>query len=205
MELWIGVGLFVILLAVIAVVSAKVSRLLSAKHLSEISDCMARLKIAALKAMVRPGEPDPYEQNFHPDQVAQQTLVTSAGLGLMYTVSKQDDLYSHHISMSSHAGSLAHSAAMTIATWISYFLNIPVDEVGVPPELSNAPGFVWHMTFVLSEEEEHHYEQARPRILTVSDITPAMWKQLGSARESIVERSLANQRSRCLDSNSRPK
>jgi hypothetical protein len=190
MELWIVAGISVLLLAVLAAfAAAKVSRLLSAKHLSEISDGMASLKIVALKTIMRPGEL--YEKELYSDLVDKQTFVSSAGLGLMYTVSKQDNLYMHHISISLSSSTLAHSAAMTIAAWISYFLNIPTQKISVPPELSNAPGAVWHITFELSEKEESDYEQTRPRILAAAEITPALWKQIGPVRESIVERSLS--------------
>jgi hypothetical protein len=191
MAMWIGFGIMLLaFVIVVALFANKLNTLFSAKHLSEISDGIAGLKIAALKAILRPGQI--HEQELYSSQVDEQTFVTSTGFGLMYTISKQGDLYCHHISVSQRTGVLAHSAAMTIATWLAYFLEIPAEKVTVPPELSGAPGEVWHITFELSEAEEERYEQTRPRILATTDVTPLLWQQMGTPRDIIVQHSLAN-------------
>ncbi|HEY9683634.1 MAG TPA: hypothetical protein V6C86_18790 [Oculatellaceae cyanobacterium] len=192
---WIYFDIFVILLVVVVLFfAAKSAALLSAKHLSEISNGLAGLKVAALKAILRPGEL--YEKDLYSTQIDQQTFVTSIGLGFMYTISKQDNLYLHHISVSLRSGALAHSSAMTIAAWLAYFLDIPADKISVPPEISTTPGDVWHVTFELSEAEEKRFEASRPRILPSSKITRAVWQEINPGREKIFERSLPGSRPR---------
>lgn len=192
---WICFGFFLILLVMVVLFfAAKSASLLSARHLSEVSNGIAGLKLAALKAVLRPGEL--YEKDLYSTQIDQQTFVTSIGMGFMYTISKQDNLYLHHISVSLRSGALAHSSAMTIAAWLAYFLDIPADKISVPPEISTTPGDVWHVTFELSEAEEKRFEASRPRILPSSKITRAVWQEINPGREKIFERSLPGSRPR---------
>jgi hypothetical protein len=177
--------LIVIAIVVIYIVGGarKYANLFSAGHIAEFSNGMAQLKRAALASVLRPGE------EYQADRYDHNTFVSSAGLGVMYTISMQKDLFCHHISLSHQNAALAHSAAMTFASWISYILNVPADKIRVPVGASSLPGEVWHVTFELSDAEQTAFKSSTPQIMEGKSVTDTLWKQLASTREEIVRSS----------------
>jgi hypothetical protein len=183
-------SIFIVLIVIAIVViyiageAHKYSSLFAPKHISEFATGMAQLKRAAMASIIQPGE------DYQAERFDHNTFVSSAGLAAMYTISMQKELFCHHISLSHQTAVLAHSAAMTFATWISYILNVPAEKIKVPIGLSSVPGEVWHVTFELTDAEQAAYKTASPRIPEKQAVTDSLWKELAPNRDLILKASL---------------
>ncbi|HEY9776853.1 MAG TPA: hypothetical protein V6C81_24025 [Planktothrix sp.] len=185
-----------LVVAFIAGGAYKYSSLFAPKHICEFATGIAQLKRAALASIIQPGE------EYEARRFDHNTLVTGAGLGVMYTISMQKDLFCHHISISHQTSSLAHSAAMTFATWVSYILNVPAEKISVPIGASSLPGDVWHVTFELTADEEAAYKASEPQVVDQKTVTDSLWKQIAPRREIIMQASLPNAAPRQLPGSS---
>jgi hypothetical protein len=184
MEVPVQPALFWTIIAAVAVlllvfsVNHKYAQLFGSKHITELANGLAQLKRAALSSIIPEGE------EYKPERFQHNTIVTSKNLGVIYTISIQQNMYCHHISLSHQTSALAYSAATSFAAWISYILQVSSEKVRVPYSMSSVPGGVWHVVFELTPDEQAAYKSSEPHLLQESSVD-STWKQLGPARAQI--------------------
>lgn len=184
------VGMCIVAVAIVVVVvlvaagAMKYDRILGEKNLSELSVSLTKLKAYALEHPLQglSNESVPIDPGYCID--------TDQGMRLVYTISKNSDAYQHHISLSGGPSYLAHSAAMTIASWMGHCLTVDATKISVPLNLGNQDGFVRHIVFELNETEQENFASKPVRQYTVQEITKTTWQELMTDRDKIQKNSL---------------
>lgn len=190
---FIGVGVLVLVIGAIVYVTAsgamKYDRLLGEKNMSELSDILSALKPYAIEhPLVATHDPEvSLDHGYFRD--------TDQGMRIIYTVSKNGGVYNHHISLSGGPSYLAHSAALTFASWMGHCLSVDAAKISVPQNFGNQDGFVRHILFDLNEAEQQVFVRETVRKYKPTEITKQTWQSLMSDREKITRNSLPQTRS----------
>lgn len=179
----------VIAIAVLAVVGAialshmlrHYDVLLGPDNISDMSAKLAGLKRSANGDQVLTAVPG--------ELPADLRTVTSKGMALIYTVSTDANRYSHHLSVSCAGQPIAHSAAMTLAAWMAYCLDVPAGRITVPPFSGN--GCVRHVQFEFDKNEQDAFASTQVKVLQKDQIGKDLWKRVMEQRAQIETNSLA--------------
>jgi hypothetical protein len=126
-------------------------RLFADAHFVEVARGVDRLKDAALERVIVSDE----------DEVAspadRRTLVTSAGLALLYTVRAVEGRFVHHYSVSVAGRYTAHAVGETFTLFVAKLLGLPFEALALGVGRST----VHHAEFRLSAGEQAEFA-ARP-------------------------------------------
>ena len=120
---------------------------------------------------------------------AELRTITAQGMALVYTVSTDTNRYSHHLSVSCEGQPIAHSAAMTLAAWMAYCLDVPAGRITVPPFSGN--GCVRHIQFEFDKDEQDAFASTQVKVLQKDQIGKDLWKRIMEQRAQIETNSLA--------------
>ncbi len=185
---FVGIGVLVLVIAAVVFVTAsgamKYDRLLGEKNMSELSSIIASLKPYALE--------HPLEATHDPGVSLDHGYFrdTDQGMRIIYTVSRNGATYQHHISLSGGPSYLAHSAALTFASWMGHCLSVDAAKISVPQNYGNQDGFVRHILFDLSESEQQTFARESVKKYEPAEITKETWQGLMADREKITKNSL---------------
>lgn len=190
MQILMIAGLVVLLLVIVGIVfltasgAMKYDRLLGEKNMSELSEILVKLKTFAIEHPLEATH-DPAVQLDHG-----YYLDTDQGMRIIYTISKHKSTYQHHISLSGGPSYLAHSAALTFASWMGHCLMVDAAKISVPQNYGNQDGFVRHILFELDDGEQQEFANRQVRSYSPVEITKETWQGLMSEREKIIKNSL---------------
>lgn len=183
MEMWLTIAI-VAALAIVAFfvgnalqLNKKYSELLSDKNVAELSARLDELKKQASDEVL--------ETISGADIPESLRAATSCGMNIIYTIDNRDGNFNHHISVSYEGHYFAHSAGMTIASWIAYFLNVQTEKILVP---RNDNGAVRHVMFALNDEEQRYFLSSAVRVVSEEQVQ-ALWKTVMMTRKNIEENS----------------
>ncbi len=179
----LGVGLLVgaaVLAFIVLRINSKYGSLFSNENIVNMSSRLGALKQEANNNVLEAS---------NVVEVSPVNLVTDTGMPLTYTVSKAGSQFAHHFAISFGNTYVAHSAAITIASWVAYCLDIPSEKITVPVQAGDGAGRVRHILFSLSEHEQQVYLQKSVRVVTTAEIQ-SLWKTVMQAREAIMANSL---------------
>ncbi len=172
----------VILGAILMRVNSKYDTLLGAENISDLSAKIGDLKNRANANFVSPADSISLPKDLH--------IITTTGMPVTYTVSREANQYRHHIALSSQGTYFAHSAGMTLAAWLAHFLDVPSAKFTVPATAGD--GRVRHIVFTLDENEQSDFSAKAVRVVNKEQVTQDLWKQILQEREAIVANSLPN-------------
>jgi hypothetical protein len=108
--------------------------------------------------------------------VQRQSLVTPCGLGIVYTIEQQRDVFLHHISLSRNGGAVAHAAAKNLTPFILSTLGIPSlgkSDLSLPPSKSG----IQHISFSLTAEQQHQYNTMGVTVPPSTQEAEEYWKK----------------------------
>ena len=182
----LGIGLLVgigILAFILFRINSKYKTLLSNEQLADMSAKLGALKLEANNNVL---------ESTDSHETMPASVVTSIGMPLTYSVSKDGSQFSHQLAVSFGGTYVAHSAAMTVASWIAYCLSIPCEKITVPAQAGDGSGRVRHIVFSLSAHEQENYLQTPVRQMSATEIKN-LWKAVMNAREAIMANSLPPQ------------
>jgi thiamine pyrophosphate-dependent acetolactate synthase large subunit-like protein len=110
-----------------------------------------------------------------------RAFVTRAGIVIYYTISRNDNLYSHHFSLTDRYGITAHAVGATLVVYIGLLLNIPPDILTV----ERSEQQVFHASFDLTEAEQAMFVASPLQTPTLAKVR-AMLEECREARHTLV-------------------
>lgn len=141
--------------------SATYRRIFADAHFVEVAQGIVRLKAAALSRVIVSDE----DEVRSPTDL--RTLITSAGLVLVYTIRRMDNMFVHHCSISLAGGYTAHAVGESFTLFVAKLLGVPFEQLALGVGRST----VHHAEFHLSEGAEATFA-AR----SVPEVSPAVIK-----------------------------
>ncbi len=178
------IGIAILALVIAFVISRMLKQydvLLGAENIADMSTALVELKRLANGDQLLSETPT--------DVPTTLRALTGVGMRVIYTVVANQGIYQHHVSLSYSGQPIAHSAGMTLASWIAYTLDVPTERVSVPVNMGN--GSVRHIQFQLDEAAQSTFVARPVKVVKKPDITPDLWKQVMSNRKAIETNSLA--------------
>lgn len=180
-------GLGVIALCIVIPVhllSRKYDRLMGSDHISELS-----LKFKGLKSKAV----DTLEDEISENEIAKNSIQTSTGFAVLYTISKEENgSHTHHLSISQNGSLIAHTAAMVMAAWFAKILSVDPSKMVVPLDVGDSGGTIRHIIFVLDGEEQSKFIEQEVVELSVKQVQE-IYSDFDKLREPIVNNSLNRQ------------
>jgi len=143
--------------------------LFSVKHYREVAHVLERLRT---QAELRPFVDG--EETFVEDGDPRKAL-TSRNLALAYTITQEDDLFVHHLSVSTPPrGGITFAAGETFVSFFAWRLGLK------PAECSAFMGVsVFHLEFAISEENQMGFMDRSPILPTGIDLDTVRKEVLG--------------------------
>jgi hypothetical protein len=181
MQIGVVVGfLFGIALVLLVLLprSAQLKKIFSNDHLIEIAEQMEVGKPLAVSLA------DVAEEKFALEDDP-RTFVTSAGIVIYYTISRNENLYLHHFSLTDQYGITAHAVGATLVVYIGLLLNIPPDILTV----ERSEQQVFHASFDLTEAEQAMFVASPLQTPTLAKVR-AMLEECREARHTLVVHSI---------------
>lgn len=150
---WVVVAIAVVVFLFVArrlLAGAPYAQMFSAPHLAELARKVDKAKTAALADLAEGGTGDE-----DPAKAVERgaAFVTSAGIGMMYSIAKKQDVVEHHLSMSWSGGALAKSGAATVLAFVRKVLGFGDARCTVEP----AQRGVFHLVASMSPEQHEAF------------------------------------------------
>lgn len=178
----IGIAILALVLAfVISRMLKQYDVLLGAENIADMSTALVELKRLANGDQLLSETPT--------DVPTTLRALTGVGMRVIYTVVANQGIYQHHLSLSYTGQPIAHSAGMTLASWIAYTLDVPTEKVSVPVSMGN--GSVRHIQFQLNEAEQSAFVASPVKVLKKQEIAPELWKKIMADRKAIETNALS--------------
>jgi|SRR5579862_9362388 len=160
---WICLGVGVAAPIIWIVVRARrYNRLFAKDHYLQIAREVPRLKTATLERVIlteedgvrSPGDP--------------RTMLTRAGLAVVYTIARVDNRFVHHYSVSVAGGYTAGAVGERFVLFIATLVGIPFEQLVLSVVVKST---VHHAEFNLSEEEQAQFVGKAVQESEVADVT----------------------------------
>jgi hypothetical protein len=173
---WICFGSFLLLFGLwFFFRGGKYRQIFADEHFVEIAQGVAGMKRAALDDINDPTAAD------IPDPNDGRLLTSSAGLVIYYDITKDDDRFVHHYSISVGGGYTAHAVGRTFGIYVAQLLGVPLDTLTLVVTESS----IHHIEFTLDPSSQELFAARAVPVVTLADV-PEYRKRGMEANEKVT-------------------